>query len=165
VAITIHWTSAIAVILAFAAGYVVDNVAPPEQQPGLLIIHIALGSMVFVLTLLRIVWWMVADRHPPLPADHPRWQARAAQVVHVLLYVVILLMASSGIATVVMSGALPTILSAGPVPDFSQLVPRIAHGAMSGLVFLLMVVHVLAALYHQFIRRDRLLARMGIGRA
>jgi cytochrome b561 len=165
VAIAIHWASALAVILAFAAGFVVANVAPPAQQGPILIAHVTLGLIVFALTLLRIVWWAVADKHPAAPADQPRWQMRAAQAVHLGLYVLLVLMASSGITTLILSGAVPTILGGGPVPDFSELVPRIAHGIMSKLLLALFVGHVGAALYHQLVRRDHLLARMGVGRA
>lgn len=162
VAILIHWTSALAVILTFGAGFSVANLTP---LPVLLVAHIVLGSIVLALTLLRIVWWWVADRRPKLPEDQPRWQRLAARVVHGALYAILLLMAASGIATLLLSGALPTILSGGPIPDFSALLPRVTHGLMSRLLLALLVAHVGAALYHQFIRRDRLLARMGIGRA
>ena len=165
VAIAIHWSSALAVILTFAAGFVVANVAPPAQQTPILLAHITLGLIVFALTLLRIVWWAVADKHPSAPAGEPRWQVRAAQLVHLGLYVLLILMATSGIVTVVLSGALPTLLSGGPVPDFSELVPRVAHGIMSKLLLVLFIGHLGAALWHQFVRHDHLLARMGIGRA
>jgi cytochrome b561 len=57
----------------------------------------------------------------------------------------------------------PTILSGGPVPDFSELIPRIAHGIMSKILLALFVLHVGAALWHQLVKRDHLLARMGVG--
>jgi len=162
-AITIHWASALCVILAFAAGLVMDNSA--EIPPTLLISHIVLGVAVLVLTLLRILWWIVADRHPAPPSGQPRWQAGAARLVHGLLYVILILMATSGIATVIASGAIPLLASGGAVPDFDGLVPRLAHGVMSKILLGLFVIHLGAALYHQFIRRDRLLARMGLGPA
>lgn len=165
VAILIHWSSAMAVILAFAAGFAVANVAAPAQQVPILIAHIALGSIVLLLTLLRIVWWIVADKRPRPPADQPQWQRLAARIVHGSLYLLLLAMASSGIVTVLLSGAIPTILSGGPVPDFSELIPRMAHSIMSKLLLALFVVHVGAALYHQFVRHDRLMARMGVGHA
>ena len=165
VAILIHWASALAVILAFAAGFVVANVASPAQQGPIFIAHITLGSIVFALTLLRIVWWLVADKRPPLPADEPRVQQLAARIVHYALYAILILMGTSGIMTLVLSGALPTILGGGPVPDLSALLPRIAHGVMSKILLLLFVGHVGAALWHQFVRHDHLLARMGVGRA
>jgi cytochrome b561 len=163
VAIAIHWLSALAVILTFVAGFVVANIAPPAQQAPILVTHIVLGSIVFVLTLLRIVWWVAADKHPKPPSDQPRWQRVTANVVHGALYLILVLMATSGITTIVLSGALPTILSGGPVPDLSDLIPRIAHGVMSKMLLALFAVHVGAALYHQLIRRDHLLARMGVG--
>ena len=162
VAIAIHWTSALAVILTFGAGFVVANVNP---QPAILIAHIVLGSIVLLLTLLRIVWWVVADKRPKPAADQPRWQQMTANTVHLALYAILLLMASSGIMTLVLSGALPTLLSGGPIPDFAELVPRLAHGIMSRLLLALFVLHVAAALFHQFVRRDHLLARMGVGPA
>jgi cytochrome b561 len=40
---------------------------------------------------------------------------------------------------------------------------RLIHGMVAYLVALLLGIHILAALYHQFIRRDNLLARMWYG--
>ncbi len=160
VAITIHWASALTVILAWIAGFSAANLV---ASPGLLIAHIALGLIVFILTLLRIVWWLAADHHPGAPAGQPLWQVRTAQTVHVLLYVLLLLMATSGIVTLILSGAVPPLLAGGPIPDLSGLVPRVAHGIMSRILLALLVIHVGAALYHQYVRRDHLLARMGAG--
>ena len=165
VAIAIHWSSAMAVILTFVAGFVVAETVPPGQGAPILLLHITLGLIVFALTVLRILWWLLADKHPRAPGDQPRWQIWAAQAVHLGLYVLLVLMASSGITTLILSGALPTLLSGGPVPDFSALIPRIAHGVMSKILLALFVMHVGAAIYHQVIRRDHLLARMGVGRA
>jgi cytochrome b561 len=165
VAIAIHWVSALAVILAFAGGFIAAHIAPPEYRPQILVGHITFGLIVFALTLLRIVWWWVADKHPAPPMNQPQWQRATANAVHGLLYVLLVLMATSGVATLIASGAVPAILSGGPLPDFEDLIPRMAHGLMSRVLLALFVVHVAAALYHQFIRRDRLLARMGVGAA
>jgi cytochrome b561 len=53
--------------------------------------------------------------------------------------------------------------AAGPLPDFDTLAPRAVHGATAFLLLGLATAHVAAALYHQAVRRDRLLGRMGIG--
>jgi cytochrome b561 len=165
VAIAIHWSSAVAVILTFVAGFVVANVASPAQQPMILAAHIALGLIVFALTLLRIVWWAVADKHPAPPIDQPQWQRTTASVVHGALYVLLILMATSGITAVILSGAIPAIASGAPLPDFSELIPRVAHGVMSKILLALFVLHVGAAIYHQAIKKDHLMARMGVGTA
>ena len=164
-AIAIHWASALAVILAFAAGFTVANVAPPAEQVPILAVHITLGLIVFALTVLRIVWWVIADKRPAPALGQPRWQEASAKIVHAGFYVLLILMASSGIVTILLSGALPAIFSGAPLPDFSELIPRIAHGVMSKILLALFVIHVGAALYHQVIKRDQLLARMGLGRA
>jgi cytochrome b561 len=83
--------------------------------------------------------------------------------VHSLLYVAILVLAASGIATLILSGAIPAILSGAPLPDFAGLLPRVTHGLVGRLLLVLLAAHIGAALWHQFIRRDRLLSRMGIG--
>ena len=163
VAIAIHWTSAIAVVLTFVAGLALANTEPVPV--ALLVAHIVLGLSVFALTLLRVVWWLAADDRPPLPADQPRLQQIAAKTVHALLYVILILMATSGIATILSSGAIAALTSGAPLPDFSMLIPRVAHGIMSKLLLVLLAGHIGAALYHQFVRRDRLLARMGVGHA
>jgi cytochrome b561 len=163
VAIAIHWSSAAAVVLAFIAGLALANA---EVVPvPLLLAHIMLGLTVFALTLLRVVWWWLADKHPEAPKDQPRWQQLAARVVHALLYVILILMGTSGIMTLVLSGAIPALMSGAPLPDFSALIPRVAHGIMSKLLLALLAGHIAAALYHQFVRRDHLLARMGVGSA
>ena len=161
-AIALHWSSAAAVILLLVSGLVAAN-AVDGPPPALLLVHAALGILALLLTLVRIVWWLGFDRRPQ-PVDMPGWQRSAAAAVHGLLYLSLLVMGASGIATLVLSGAVPALLSGGPLPDFSLVLPRAVHGIVSKLLLVLLVAHVGAALYHQFVMRDRLLARMGLGR-
>lgn len=164
VAIAIHWTSAMAIVATFGFGLAADA-ADPATAATLLRGHIVLGSLVLLLTLLRIGWWIWGDRPPAPVAGQPKAQALAAGFVHYAVYVVILVMAASGIATLILSGAGPAIIAGSALPDFSAIPPRLAHGLMSRLLLLLLAVHIGAALYHQFVRKDRLLGRMGLGPA
>lgn len=163
VAITLHWVSAVAIFGLLASGTVMSGV--PERVATMLPIHAAVGVLVLLLTLARIAWWLFADRHPAAVAGQPAIQLLLARLVHGLLYVAVLVLAASGIGMLALSGALAALLSGAPLPDFAGLAPRLAHGLASKLLIGLLVLHVGAALYHQFMRRDRLLARMGIGRA
>jgi cytochrome b561 len=163
VAITIHWASAVGVIGALTTGLLAAGTADPAAEVVLVRGHIVLGTAVLLLTLFRICWWIWGDQRPQSVAGQPAAQEWAARIVHGAIYVTILLMASSGITTIILSGALPSIIAGTALPDFSEIVPRIAHGIMSRLMIALLVAHVAAALYHQFIRRDRLLGRMGLG--
>ena len=124
--------------------------------------HVPIAVAILVLTFLRIVWWWRFDSKPHSVAGSAHWQERTAQAVHVLFYVVILAMVASGVGMMALSGATPTIFGgAGALlPDFWKYPPRLAHGIGARLLLALLVLHVGAALYHHFVRRDGMLWRM-----
>lgn len=165
VAIAIHWLSALFVLGLLISGFRAAGLDDPEAKAGILRIHAVVGSTVLLLTLARIAWWLFADRRPTDPAGTPRLQGRAAHAVHLLFYVALIGMAASGIGMLVLSGAAGILFGGapGPLPDFFEYPPRIAHGFGAFFLLALVVAHLAAALYHQFVMRDRLLARMGIG--
>jgi cytochrome b561 len=167
VAIAIHWTAALSIVVLIGSGLRAANTIDPATKILLLRLHAALGIAVLVLTLARIVWWHFADTKPLPVAGMPPFQERLSRVVHTLLYVVILGMAASGIGMLVLSGANLVIFGTapGPLADFWNYPPRIPHRLGAILLITLLVLHLGGALYHQFILRDRLLARMGLGRA
>lgn len=165
VAIAMHWLTALLIVLLFATGLLAAAQIDPAAKVALLRAHIPLGAGVLLLTLFRIVWWFVADKQPALPADQPGWQKFTAKAVHIGLYLVVIVTASSGIATIILSGALPAIIGSATLPNLETVLPRAVHGIVSKLMLGLLALHIGAALYHQFIRRDRLLARMGAGAA
>ncbi|KQN74660.1 cytochrome b/b6 domain-containing protein [Devosia sp. Leaf64] len=164
VAIAIHWGTAVLIIALFVTGLQAASQTNEATKITLLRAHIPLVIGVLVLTALRIVWRLLADRGPNPPPDEPAWRRRLAQVVHVGLYVVVIIAAASGIAVVVISGALPSIIGGTSLPELAIGLPRAMHGIVPRLMLALLALHVGAALYHQFVLRDRLLARMGLGR-
>jgi cytochrome b561 len=163
VAIVLHWTSALVILVALAGGLVMANTADAGLKATVLPVHATLGVLALVLTLARIGWWIWGDRRPAPVAGLPKAQEWASNAVHGLLYLAILVLGTSGIATLVLSGAIPALLSGAPLPDFAGLLPRVTHGLAGRLLLVLLVAHIGAALWHQFVRRDRLLARMGVG--
>lgn len=86
---------------------------------------------------------------------------------HYLFYVVVILMAGSGLAIANMAG-LPEIVFGGlgaPLPEsFHVYPPRIAHGILSIVLLFLIIGHISAFIYHQFIRNDALFSRMWFGK-
>lgn len=165
VAIAIHWITAIAILLMLVSGLGAVNTADAATELNLLRGHAIMGALVGVLTLLRIVWWLAFDRRPANAAGLSRQQAVAAKVVHYGLYAAILVMVSSGVATIILSGAGAQLtgMALPPLPDFSAVPPFTVHGILARLLVVLLVGHIGAALWHQFVRRDRLMARMGVG--
>lgn len=76
-------------------------------------------------------------------------------------------MVGTGYATGILAG-LPAIVFGGsgdPLPRSFAIYPTwVAHRYLAALLAGLITVHVLAALYHQFARKDALFRRMSLGR-
>ncbi|HHY48894.1 MAG TPA: cytochrome B [Alphaproteobacteria bacterium] len=151
------------IVTAVCLGLIAAGTADPAAKLWGLRLHVLAGGTALLLTLVRVGWWLWADTRPAPPAGQPAAQRWAARIVHALLYLAVLVLGASGIGTIGLSGAAGALLAGTQLPDFGGLVPRLVHGAMGQLLLVLLALHVAAALYHQFIRRDRLLARMGIG--
>ncbi len=166
VAIAIHWISAVLIVALIISGFRAADTVDAAAKAAVLQFHAAAGIAILALTLARIAWWYFADDKPLPVGGLPPLQGRLAKAVHVIFYVVILGMAASGIGMLVLSGAGAILFGGapGPLPDFWNYLPRVPHGIGGRLLVALLVLHVGAALYHHFVRRDRLLARMGIGR-
>lgn len=164
--VALHWIVAILLFMALFAGKValpsLENTNPDKLAA--LSIHMGMGVTLLVLMLLRLlVRWRTAQ---PAPADtgNPLLD-RLARLTHGALYVLVIAMAASGIALSVSSGLGDAVMGAGPMPESFRGNPaRAAHGLLSNLLLLLIVLHIAAALYHQLIRRDGLMARMWFGR-
>lgn len=156
----LHWTVAALVLLLLGTGVLAAS-APPEGKAFWLRLHLPLG----VLTLALAVWRLVSalaeaiGRRRPAPAVEGA-QASVARAVHGLLYLLPIALGVSGIALSAWSGAPAAVFGGAPMPEFWDYPPRWAHGAFAWGIGLLAALHVAAALYHQFIRRDGLIGRM-----
>jgi len=166
-----HWILGLAIIGMIAYGWWMNHFPARADRFFYRSIHADIGYVVLLLTVLRLVWRGV-NRTPELPADTPRWGRIVARVSHGLLYLVTILVAMLGWAH---SGArtpnyadwfglfqVPQITS----PD------KVAAGAyeerhifFAYVLLALIVLHVAAALWHRFGRRDHVLARMVDGEA
>ncbi|MEQ8479992.1 MAG: cytochrome b [Hoeflea sp.] len=162
VAIGVHWLTAVLIVGLLASGVLAENAADPATKATLLTLHAPMGIAVLVLTLFRIVWWWRLDTRPDPLGGNPAWQEKLAKAVHLLLYMVMIGMAASGIGMFVLSGSGDILFGGapGPLPDFDNFAPRGPHGIGAKLLMALLVLHAGAALYHHFLRRDATLRRM-----
>lgn len=165
VAIAIHWTAAAIILALLVSGFRAANLTDAALKAGVLRFHVVGGFLVLLLTLARIAWWAFADKKPPPVAGVSSLQSGFARTVHILFYVVVLGMTASGIGMMALSGAGAILFgdAGGVLPAFTKFLPRVPHGLGGRFMVALFVLHIAGALYHQFILRDRLLARMGVG--
>lgn len=166
VAILFHWVVALLIVGMMLSGLRAAGTDDSAAKAALLAVHAPVGLLVLALTVLRLAWWWIFDRKPAPVAGLPPWQERASRVVHGLLYLAIFGLVGSGMATMALSGAGDIVFDGmpGPLPDFWDYPPRLGHALFFWLLLALLAFHIGAALYHQFVRRDRLLARIGLGR-
>lgn len=165
--IALHWVTAILIIfILIVGGSMLEDLKNTDpEKVGDLRIHVILGATAVFLTLIR----MVMKRTTTLPAPASTDNAlidKAALAGHLLLYLVVLLIGISGVALAIQTNLIPTIfLGQGALPEnFFDFTPRKVHGLLTKVALALIAIHVLAALYHQFIVKDRLFSRMWFGR-
>ena len=175
VAVTLHWLIAAGVIANIALGlYFADLPHSDPNKFTLTQTHKSIGLTVLLLSLLRVGWRLVHPV-PPLPADMGPLMRIAARTTHFMLYVLIVAIPLSGWALVSASPlGLPTMyfgLFPWPQLPFLADLPRAMkrlwahqfgaiHVFLAWSMIVLASIHILAALYHQFVRRDEVLGRM-----
>jgi len=155
------------------------NVPPPSFQPdnngssqpnpfSTIGLHMILGVSVILVLLIRLIarWrtqlpeWATTGN--PLLDKVGNW-------THFGLYLLGFLMPITGIILAVQRGQLARTFGIGAVAAGNtfrrgQFSLGMFHGLVWTLLLLLIALHVGAALYHQFIKKDNLLARMWYGK-
>lgn len=168
--VALHWLLALMLLVALGMGTFVLSSIPMESPDkiGALRGHMVAGVAIGVLMLVRLAV-RLRSRHRVVPSPssgHPLLDALGTWV-HLGLYVLVFAMAASGMATALLTG-LPGIVfgdAGGAVPaNLATVAPRVAHGWIAKGIAALVLLHVLGAVYHQWVRKDGLMARMGWGR-
>lgn len=175
VAMFLHWTIALLVIANICLGLYFPDL--PRSDPNLFKlaqIHKSIGLTVLVLSLARVLWRLV-NPVPPLPADMNGGLKFLARATQFLLYFLIVAIPLSGWIMVSASRTgLPTpyfyLFDWPNLPFFDALDLagkrsaheqwETVHGLLAWSAIVLVPLHIAGALYHQFIRRDRVLKQM-----
>jgi cytochrome b561 len=169
-AIALHWIVAFAVIAQIALGWWMQEIPkiPVGPRVDAYNLHKSIGMTILILMALRLAWR--GTHRPPTLPSMPAWQARAAHVVHWLLYACLFVQP--------ITGYLGSAVSGYPVRYFGIVLPAwtarndelkdllsIMHLVNNCILLCAIALHVGAALKHQFIDRDGLLRRMWVARA
>lgn len=159
-----HWIIGITIILMLIAGYTMTSMAPSDDKWQLYGMHEATGITVLSFVVLRLLWRFI-NIQPLLPKDLPNWQKFASKTAHYLLYLFMFLMPISGILMTRFGGHEINVFNLFTLSAFEKNVElsKIFHDIHFTSAFLfagLIGLHILAGLYHHFIRKDNVLIRM-----
>lgn len=168
-AMAFHWVLAIAIVGSFSLGLYMSDLPLTPWRLKLFNWHKWAGVTILALSALRLLWRLT--HRPPADVAMPRWQSKAAHATHVLLYLFFFAVPLAGWAYSSAAGFPIVWFGVLPLPDFVSPDKALAsilkelHGLFAYGLAALVVLHVAGALKHQFIDRDRLIARMWPGSA
>lgn len=161
----LHWIVAASVLILIAAGLTMNWVAQGPLQNVLYTVHRSLGVLVLFLMLIRLTYRLVHGA-PPHEPTLTVMQRVVSHAVHMALYVLLIAQPLIGWIATSAYGAKISFFGLFTVPDLvakdqTLSEPLFAvHFWMGLLITALAGMHIAAALYHHFIRRDGVLRRM-----
>ena len=172
-AIVLHWVLALAIVSVFAVGLTLEDLPLSPWKLKVINWHKWAGVCILFLSVLRLAW-RLSHRPPALPVAIDQAMQGLQRVVyhgiHHLMYLLFFVVPLAGWAYSSAKGYPIVLFGVLPLPDLLPPNKELAGSikelhelsafALMGLVGL----HVAAALKHQFIDRDGLLARMRPGR-
>ena len=162
---SLHWLIVALLIVQFTAAWAMPDIGRNTPVTTLISLHFTMGIVILAVAIVRLVW-RVTHGEPEPEVGVPRWQVMSARIVHWLLYALLFVLPVLGWINASWRG-MPIVMFGLKLP---QLVATRApawgwsgdlHTLLAYYVMLtLIALHVLAGLYHYFIRRDRVLQRM-----
>lgn len=178
IAIALHWIVAAAFIANYALVYYSSWFTEPrsELSRSLSSTHTAIGVSVLVFVGLRIFWRLTNQQPNDVPGS--RLEHMASHVVHLVLYAVMLGMPLTGYlgfggsSNLFFAIELPSFQNTWLFTTFISGALGISWDSFEGVmdflhktggayaVSVLIALHIGAALFHHFIRRDTVMVRM-----
>lgn len=180
VAMLLHWSVALLmianVVLGLTTSRLPEGALSGDMLRLLIDTHKSIGITVLALSIVRVIW-RATHRPPPLPNAMGAWERLMAHAVHAGLYALIFLLPLSGWmhdSAWVAAASHPMYLFGvvpwpriGPImqlaPDLKEMLHTwfgTLHTACGYALYVLLGLHVLGALKHQWIDRHPVLSRM-----
>ena len=158
--IAIHWLSAILILALFPMGKYMAGLEPNAKM-GLIKAHVALGLLVFILTIVRS--WLFFKK--PRPADlktGSKWNDKLAVWIHNAFYFLLFIISISGIATMVLGGYGDALSSgnADLIITRENIPSMPAHGVSTLILMILLGLHVIGVAKHYTLTKENTLKRI-----
>ena len=159
-----HWLIVALLAVQYPIGWLMPDLHRNQQPGAPMIFHVSFGITILILIVLRFAWRLT---HPVAPESSlPPWQRLSSEVVHWLLYALVLGTTVTGWLFASFRGWSLTYFYLVPLPmlagDNAAAGKSIdgLHQAMELGLIVMIVIHVAAAVAHRFIYRDRVMQRM-----
>jgi cytochrome b561 len=164
-----HWLIVALLAIQLPLGWLMPDIHR-GMKPGIAMsLHVSIGMTILVLIVLRFVWRLT---HPVAPETNlPPWQRVSSELVHWLLYVVVLLTTLSGWIQASAKGWTIHLFGVAPLPRLVEQGSALGrsigdlHAALTWVLLGLVGLHVITAFVHLFVYRDRVMYRMLPGKA
>ena len=163
VAVTLHWLTALLVIVQFALGQTWDWFPRPIRHL-MVVSHMSFGIILTLVVLARVLWRFVFRHHV---ASIETGFVRIASVsVHFLLYGLLATEAVLGFLSRWEGKEAMSFFGLQIPPPFTGSGQKVAHQLqdihnwVGWTIIVLALGHALAALYHYYFLKDRVLGRM-----
>ncbi|MCH8614654.1 cytochrome b/b6 domain-containing protein [Sphingomonas sp. SM33] len=165
--VTLHWVTVLLVLFQAYLGFRFGLSEPGPGRDNVFVWHKSVGVVILLLTLGRLAY-RLKNPPPPFPPELPAWERFAAVWNHRLFYLLLIAMPIVGFISVSGFADGPTTPLIGGIqvpviPGISKETGEMAgdvHAMSAFLLIALILLHVGAALKHQFVDRWRGSARM-----
>lgn len=164
----LHWLMAVLILIQGLVGWIAQQMDRSPARVDAMTLHKSLGLTLLLLLLLRFTWRMTHSV-PPLPDGSSLREVRLSRVAHYALYLLPgAIMVSGWVAASAYlvpwkwwwTVPLPRITA----PDRGTYeVAAEVHETMIYVFLAILAVHVAAALWHHFVKRDGVLLGMWRG--
>ena len=164
----LHWLITIGIFVLIYLGLEQSGMEGGPDKHAVRDLHGSIALVVFVLMTIRLAWRFM-NEVPAHPLNMPAWQRVSATFVHWGIYIAVFVQLISGPITVATGGR--------PIPFFNLISISLpvaenednhhfweeVHEFAWKIVALLLILHVLGALYNHFIAKNDVLRRMTVG--
>lgn len=166
ISILLHWLMAIAIIATFALGlWMVELDYYSEWYKTAPDFHRSTGILIVIALVFRFIW-RLSNTIPKSQPNLKNWEVKAANFVHYLIYLLVVLIVLTGYLISTADGRSVDVFGWFEVPatitDIEDQADRAGdlHYYLGIFLMVLASVHALAALKHHFIDKDKTLIRM-----
>ena len=164
-AIALHWAGAALIVAGAGLGLTMTELPFSPAKLRFYAWHKWIGITVFLLAAARLVLRATVPP-PPFPGSMTRAQVVAARAVHMLLYLLMLAIPVSGWLYSSATGVSVSYLNLVPLPNLVAKDKALAsmlllvHQSLNAVLATALLLHVGAAIKHQWVDRDGVLSRM-----